>query len=231
MKKTAKLLTLAIALFVGAGNTAQAEGFEIGADVVSSYVWRGADLGDSPAIQPSLTYTFEGIGIQVGAWGSYAISEDTTTDDDGVESSDRYKEIDLFVSVPVGPATLTVTNYCAAPEGDLVFDFDDDGDNTVEVALSGEVEGVSLLASVFVAANDYDNAFYCEAGYQIYDREGYTASAFVGGGSEKYYGDAEDKGGFAVANTGISVSKDRYTAAYIYNPDQEKSYLTFMASF
>ena len=46
MKKTAKLLTLAVALFAGFGGTAQAEGFKIGADAVTSYVWRGIDLGN-----------------------------------------------------------------------------------------------------------------------------------------------------------------------------------------
>ena len=58
MKKTAKLISLAVALFAGLGGTAQAEGFKIGADVVSSYVWRGGEFGDSPAIQPALSYTF-----------------------------------------------------------------------------------------------------------------------------------------------------------------------------
>jgi len=88
MKKTAKFLTVAALLATGFSGTAMAdEGFDIGADIVSTYVWRGSELDSSPAIQPSLTYTFAGIGVQVGAWGSYAVSEN---------SGSRYKEIDLF---------------------------------------------------------------------------------------------------------------------------------------
>ncbi len=52
----------------------------------------------------------------------------------------------------------------------------------------------------------------------------------MGAGDEDYYGDLEGKK-FAVVNTGVSVSKDRYTASYIYNPDTAKSNLVFMASF
>ena len=50
MKKTAKFLSLTVALFAGLSGTAQAaDGFKIGTDLVSSYVWRGSDwhkIGD-----------------------------------------------------------------------------------------------------------------------------------------------------------------------------------------
>ncbi len=69
MKKTTKFLTVAALLATGFSGTAMAdEGFSIGADVVSSYVWRGTELGDSFAIQPSLSYTFPGMGVEIGAW-------------------------------------------------------------------------------------------------------------------------------------------------------------------
>lgn len=226
MKKTAKLATLAIALFAGLGSTAQAEGFKIGADVVSSYVWRGGELGDSPAIQPALSYTFPGIGVVVGAWGSYAISEN-----DG----ERYKEVDLYLTVPVGPLSLTLTDYYVPVDGNSdSFDFTSDGPNTLEVSVGYSHENLSLLAAMFVGGNDYDNAKYFEAGYKFYDKDGYSAKAVVGAGDEDYYGDQygiEESDSIALVNTGISVSKDRYTASYIYNPDTEKSHLVFMASF
>jgi len=224
MKKTAKFLTVAALLAIGFSGTAMAdEGFDIGADIVSTYVWRGSELDSSPAIQPSLTYTFAGIGVQVGAWGSYAVSEN---------SGSRYKEIDLFATVPLGPGNITVTSYSDVSDDNnsKTFDFSSDGISSVEVSAGAEFGDLSLLAAVFVAGNDYGNATYCEAGYQFYDKDGYTASAVLGAGDEDYYGDAEGKK-FAVVNTGISVSKDRYTASYVYNPDSEKSSLVFMASF
>jgi hypothetical protein len=222
MKKTAKLIALAAVLFAGFGssNAMADEGFKIGADVVSSYVWRGSDLGDSAAIQPNLSYTFKN-GLSVGLWGSYALTEN-----DG----DRYKEVDLTVSMPVGPVTLAVTDYNAAPEDGNTFDFGNDSANTIEVSASYSHKNVGLMAGVFVAGNDYDNAWYCEANYKFYDKDGYTAKATAGLGNEGYYGDGEGKK-VALVNTGISVSKDRYTASAIYNPDTEKSYLVFMASF
>jgi hypothetical protein len=230
MKKTAKLIALAAVLFAGFGpSNAKAEGFKIGADVVSSYVWRGTELGDSPAIQPNLSYTFAN-GLSIGAWGSYAIEKSTPSPVEG-ESDYRYKEVDLTVSMPVGPVTLAITDYYV-PIGDVTntFDFGEESANTIEVSASYSHENVSLMAGVFVAGNDFDNAWYCEAGYKFYDKDGYTAKAVAGLGNEGYYGDLEGKK-LALVNTGIAVSKDRYTASAIYNPDTEKSYLVFMASF
>jgi hypothetical protein len=222
MKKTAKLIALAAVLFAGFGssNAMADEGFSIGADVVSSYVWRGTELGNGVAVQPDLSYTFKN-GLSIDAWGSYDITED---------GGDRYKEIDLTVSMPIGPVTLAVTNYNIDPDNGRAFDFRDDGANTVEVSGSYSYKNLDLLAAVFVAGNDYDNAWYCQADYKFYDKNGYTAKATAGLGNEGYYGDWEGKK-LALVNTGISVSKDRYTASYIYNPDTENSYLVFMASF
>ncbi|NTU54264.1 MAG: hypothetical protein HGA97_11340 [Chlorobiaceae bacterium] len=211
----------------GPGN-ANAEGMKLGADVVSSYVWRGSELGNSAAIQPTLSYTCKS-GVTIGAWGSYALTDNSV--------GSRYKEIDLSVSVPVGPVTLTVTDYSADPANDDAsnggaFDFRDAGANSVEISASYSIDKLGLLAGVFVAGNDYKNAMYCEATYPVYEKDGYTAKAVVGIGSEDYYGDItapSDK--IAVVNTGISVAKDRYTGSFVYNPDKEASFLVFMASF
>ncbi|NTW46930.1 MAG: hypothetical protein HGB16_02190 [Chlorobaculum sp.] len=229
MKKTAKLIALAAVLFAGFGpGNANAEGFKIGADVVSSYVWRGSELDNSVNVQPALSYTFKN-GLAISAWGSYGLSED---------NGERYKEVDLTVSMPVGPVTLAVTDYNNDPGNDNpdnggLFDFREDGANTVEVSASYSKDNVGLMAGVFVAGNDYKNAVYCEASYQFYNKDGYTAKAVAGVGSEDYYGDFEGDGSdkFALVNTGISVAKDRFTASAIYNPDKEASSLVFMASF
>ena len=140
--------------------------------------------------------------------------------------------------MPVGPVTLAVTDYNNDPGNDNpdnggLFDFREDGANTVEVSASYSKDNVGLMAGVFVAGNDYKNAVYCEASYQFYNKDGYTAKAVAGVGSEDYYGDFEGDGSdkFALVNTGISVAKDRFTASAIYNPDKEASSLVFMASF
>jgi hypothetical protein len=236
MKKTVKLISLAAAIFAGLSGTAQAEGFKIGADVVSSYVWRGGELGDSPAIQPALSYTFPGIGVVVGAWGSYAVKD---------TAGSRYKEVDLYATVPVGPLSLTVTDYYVVPAASTglssrTFDFTSDGPNVVELSVGYAKDNLSLLAAINIAGNEGDatngvkNAKYFEAGYKFYDKDGYTAKGVVGIGDEDYYGDqylVKKNDNIALVNTGISVSKDRYTASYVYNPDTEASHLIFMASF
>ncbi|NTW53347.1 MAG: hypothetical protein HGB15_00985 [Chlorobaculum sp.] len=229
MKKTAKLIALAAVLFAGFGpSNANAEGFKIGADVVSSYVWRGSELDNSVNVQPTLSYTCKS-GLAISAWGSYGLNEDNGT---------RYKEVDLTVSMPIGPVTIAVTDYNNDPANDNrdnggLFDFRADGANTVEVSASYSKDNVGLMAGVFVGGNDYKNALYCEASYQFYNKDGYTAKAVAGVGSEDYYGDfaGEKSDKLALVNTGISVAKDRYTASAIYNPDKEASSLVFMASF
>jgi hypothetical protein len=233
MKKTAKLLSLAVALFAGLSGTAQAEGFKVGADVVSSYVWRGGDLGDSPAIQPALSYTFEGSGVVVGAWGSYALSDTIKNSTNGDKY--RYQEVDLYATVPVGPFSLTLTDYYI-PDTTLSprkFDFSKDSFNVIEASVAYAKDNLSLLAAINVAGSEENgakNAKYCEASYKFYEKGGYTAKGVVGLGDEDFYGDKEGNN-IALVNTGISVSKDRYTASYVYNPDTEKSTLVFMASF
>jgi hypothetical protein len=230
MKKTAKFVTLAVALLAGTVGTAQAADFKIGADVVSSYVWRGGEYGDSPAIQPAISYTCAKTGITVGAWGSYGIKD---------TAGSRYKETDLYATIPAGNFSFTVTDYYVVPAagsttGSKTFDFSSDGPNIIELSVAYAKDNLSLLAAINVAGNDTlsgtKHAKYGEAGYKFYDKDGFTAKGVVGVGNKDYYGDAKN-GKIAVVNTGISVAKDRYTASYVYNPDTEKSSLIFMASF
>lgn len=69
----------------------------LGADIMSRYIWRGYDYGNSPAIQPNIYFSWRGLNI--GAWGSYsfaghtAMLNDTTTVDMG-----NYTEMDLYIS-------------------------------------------------------------------------------------------------------------------------------------
>jgi hypothetical protein len=224
MKKTVKLLFLAAALTAGTGSPAKAEGFKIGADLVSSFIWRGVEVDNSPNVQPALSYTFPGAGVTLGLWGSYGFIDHN----DGIGT--RYQEIDTFLTVPIGNASITLTNYYYPYLDGRTFDFSADGPNTLEISLGYAYKNLSLLGAVNIAGNDYDNAKYFEAGYKFYDKNGYSAKVVAGAGDEIEY--APGKGnGFALVNTGISVSKERFTASYVYNPDTEKSYLVLTASF
>ena len=67
---TRTLAALAALAAAGLAAPAQAE-IGIGADVVSRYVWRGADVGDAVSVQPAIAYSGE--AFEIGAWSSWAI--------------------------------------------------------------------------------------------------------------------------------------------------------------
>lgn len=211
MKKTAKFLTLAAGVLLLFTGTTKAEGFDVGVDVVSRYVWRGVQYGDGVAAQPWVSYTFPGAGVEVGAWGSYDLSDDDAN------------EADLYLTVPIGENfSLTITDYYFPSGGaDNYFDWGDDGDHIVELAGGLEIDNFSLLGAINVLGNDDENSVYFEAGYQFYDKDDYTGSVFVGAGNEIYTSTTD----FEVVNVGVTVSKDMFWASYIVNPDLENSNL------
>ena len=66
-------------------------------DIVSSYIWRGQDLG-SAAIQPTLGVGYKGLSLS--AWGSYGIANPADT-----------KEFDLTLAYSVGGFNIGITDY------------------------------------------------------------------------------------------------------------------------
>jgi len=69
----------------------------LGADIMSRYIWRGFDYGNSPAIQPNLYFSWRGLNI--GFWGSYSFTSyknmysNTVAVDMG-----NYSEMDTYIS-------------------------------------------------------------------------------------------------------------------------------------
>ena len=68
----------------------------VGADLVSSYVWRGQDLGNF-SIQPTVSLSCKGISLS--AWGSA-----------GFDPSDT-REVDLTLGYSVSGFSISVTDY------------------------------------------------------------------------------------------------------------------------
>ena len=62
-------------LFMATAVPASAE-VGLGADVVSRYIFRGVDFGNSAAVQPYLSVSQEVASgtLEVGAWGSFSIT-------------------------------------------------------------------------------------------------------------------------------------------------------------
>ena len=94
----------------------------LGADVVSRYVWRGVDFGESMSVQPTLSYSSG--NFEIGSWGSYSYAP----------LSSGANEHDIWVGYSFGSVSLTITDYYF-PNGGFDF-FDFDGDPTTTVTLN-----------------------------------------------------------------------------------------------
>ena len=168
-----------------------------GADLVSSYVWRGIPqegAGGTPNIQPYVSFTAG--GLTIGSWASGSFSG-------------NIKEVDLYATYAISSAfsvTLTDYNYnlISIPN---YFDYTATGGHVFEgtVAYSGTAFSASIN-SMFAGADKLGNgknaySTYIELGYQINP----LAKVFVGGllNESATYGTT----GIGLTNVGLKVSK------------------------
>ncbi len=124
--------------------------FDIGADLMSRYVWRGTQFGDnSPSIQPYMNFDYK--NFEIGSWGAYSIS-----------GLNRSQEMDLHLSYYFVNQmfTLTVTDYFF-PSDTASYKYFNYGKNTTghifetSLAFNGiENFPVSFSANVNVYGND-----------------------------------------------------------------------------
>jgi len=149
-----KAITLSIAaLFFTAGEIhAQVN---LGVDVMSRYVWRGADFGNSPSIQPDINVSIG--NFQIGTWAAFS----TIGNPEGTE-------VDWYASYTIetqnaGSFELMLTDY-TFPVGTGYFSSEA---HFLEAAI--EYNGtddfpISIFAGMFLT-NDDDSSVYIELGY------------------------------------------------------------------
>lgn len=207
---------LTVALASAALSTAASAEIGLGADVVSRYVWRGADLGNAASVQPSISYTAD--AFHIGAWSSWAV-------DDGSAN-----ENDLYASVAVGPAIITITDYflpTAAP-GDFFNYSDDDGSHILEASASMDLSVASVLAA-YNFLGDGEDSFWLEASFPLPSlTDGDTeVGVTVGAGNGAYTTDTDPQ----LVSVSLDVARDGYFGSYILNPDAEITFLVFGRSF
>ena len=191
---------------------------DFGADLVSSYVWRGTQFGSGAHIQP---YMELGSGnFTAGVWGSFPTS-----------ANGGGNELDLYLGYDFGPVALTVTNYTFPGEGGNYADGEGlfDGDYT-ELAASTSIMGVDLSAGYFTEVE----ALYVELGFSTG-----AVDIAIGYGDDQgnaWYAD----GGSGIVNMSFSGSKDiqiseNYSlpvfGSFILNPEAETAFLVFGISF
>ncbi|MEI7662589.1 MAG: TorF family putative porin [Bacteroidota bacterium] len=227
------------------GNSAA---FSVGTDVVSRYIWRGADYGNSPAVQPSVAFSVA--GFKAGFWGSYGLGHySKQLNDSTVLDLGNYAEFDFYLSYTLKGFTLMAYDYFLPNPLDpnnhnKYFNFKNSTTgHTVEVCLSWagpEKFPLQLYAGTLVYGDDKrknngsKNNFstYFEAAYQ-FSVKGFGVKPFIGAipvGSGWY-------GPYAgVVNAGLTISKPititkdfslPVTGSIITNPQSQSVFLVF----
>lgn len=220
------LVAFLLVLVVAPVGISHAQSFSLGADIVSRYVWRGTDFGESASIQPGLAFTTG--GLEIGTWASYAVDP----------SSAGANEHDLYVSYTKGPVSFGVTDYYfPAPGGAGFFNFEGDGAGAhwIEpfVSFAGsETFPISLYAGLF-AHNDPDNSLYLEAAYPFaIDGTELSVKTAVVPMESAFYG----TDGPGIVTLGLSATRvlpitDSFSlpvsVSYIMNPESERTFLVF----
>ena len=228
-----KIVLFAMGLVLGSTTLAQNEEKVetiISGDIVSSYIWRGQDLG-SAAIQPTLGVGYKGLSLT--AWGSY-----------GLVNSDDVKELDLTLAYSFGGLNIGVTDYWFDagldpdnPDG-RYFKYDAHATNHVFEGNIGYNFGfASLQWFTNFAGNDYKGdgkraySSYVEAAvpFKLSSIE-WTATAGAVPFATTFYGTS----GFAVTNLSLRATKEiKVTDTFSIpifgqvtaNPCSQKAYL------
>ena len=225
-----KIVLLAMGMVLSGTALAQDElETTVKSDVVSSYIWRGQELGNV-ALQPTLGVGYKGLSLT--AWGSVGLANTTDT-----------KEFDLTLGYTIGGLNIGITDYWfnQMAGGDLegrYFKYDAHATNHVFEANIGYDFGfASLLWYTNFAGNDYK-----EDGTRAYSSYmeivvpfklsavDWTATVGAVPSSSVQYA----TNGFAVTNVALKATKDiRITdtfsiplfAQIAANPCSQKAYL------
>ncbi len=197
-------------------------------DVVSSYIWRGQDLGDV-SLQPTLGIGYKGLSLT--AWGSVGLSDPSDT-----------KEFDLTLSYAFGGFNIGITDYWfnggLDPEN-RYFKYDAHGTNHVFEANVGYDFGfASLQWFTNFAGNDgmnrdgkraYSSYVELSIPFKLATVD-WTATSGAVPFSTDFYG----TDGFAVTNLALKATKDiKLTDSFsvpvfgqvVANPCSQKAYL------
>ena len=197
-------------------------------DMVSSYIWRGQDLGNV-SLQPTLGIGYKGLSLT--AWGSVGLSDPSDTN-----------EFDLTLSYAIGGINIGVTDYWfnngLDPEN-RYFKYDAHGTNHVLEANIGYDFGLaSLQWFTNFAGNDgvnkdgkraYSSYVELTVPFKLATVD-WTATAGAVPFSTDFYG----TDGFAVTNLALRATKEiKVTESFsvpvfgqvVANPCSQKAYL------
>ena len=197
-------------------------------DVVSSYIWRGQDLGNV-SLQPTLGIGYKGLSLT--GWGSVGLSDPSDT-----------KEFDLTLSYAIGGLNIGITDYWfnngLDPEN-RYFKYDAHGTNHVLEANIGYDFGLANLQwFTNFAGNDGVNKDGKRA-YSSYVEltvpfKLATVDWAATAGAVPFSTDFYSTDGFAVTNLALKATKEiKVTESFsvpvfgqaVANPCSQKAYL------
>ena len=200
-----KILIGCLALLLFGAATAKAQDTvetTVGTDFVSSYVWRGLELGDV-SMQPTMGVSYKGLSLS--AWGSVGLSNPADT-----------KELDLTLAYSIGGFNFGVTDYWFNAGLDPLnryFKYAADETNHVFEANVGYDFGfASLQWYTNFAGNDlvettgklaYSSYFEINVPFTLGGVD-WTATAGAVPFATDFYG----TGSFAVTNLALTAAKD-----------------------
>ena len=225
-----KIVLFAMGLVMSMTTVAQDEiETTISGDIVSSYIWRGQDLG-SAAIQPTLGVGYKGLSLS--AWGSYGL----------VNTADT-KEFDLTLAYTTGGFNIGITDYwfSAGLDPDArYFKYDAHGTNHVfEANIGYDFGPLSLQWFTNFTGNDYKadgKRAYSSYMEVVVPFKLATVDWTVTAGAVPWTTTSYGTTGFAVTNLALKATKEiKVTDTFsipvfgqvVGNPCSQKAYLVF----
>lgn len=204
--------------------------FTVGADLVSSYVWRGARQTGA-SFQPSLGVSFKGLSLS--AWGS-------------TDFRNVINELDWCLGYEVGGFSVCLTDYFGPYEDGSTPKYFASKSHIIEATLGYDFSAISQHVPIYFTwntniVNDEDEAgkerfsTYFEIGYPLTLKAVTLDFALGFTPWEGMYST-----GFNMVNASITASKDiKITEHYslpifaqvVLNPNTEKIYGVFGISF
>ena len=173
---------------------------EISADFVSSYHWRGQELGEA-SVQPDIDLYYKGFNLS--AWGSV-----------GLKSIDPLKEIDLMLAYSNSGFNISVTDYWTTLSDGKFFCYDSHSTSHVFEANVGYDFGILSLQwyTIFAGADGvnksdkraYSSFMEAKAPFNL---GGLKWEATIGATpyATTYYAKAD---GFSVTDISLQAAKD-----------------------
>ena len=197
------LLVLLVTVFSTAPLNAQEEEktspFSVGADVVSSYVWRGSKIGTGPNIQPSVKYSNG--GFTLGTWGSFSFHE-----------FGDLSEVDLYTSYVFDfGLSLGLTDYYY--QGYPLFSYSGDtASHAFEINAGYAIKSLSLSANYVINDASKGGPANQPGGGDLYFEVNYAFDNFgVFAGAGNGWHTADNDAGedvFTLCHIGIKTSKE-----------------------